>query len=231
MASASSARKRRDPEGRARPLAHLARHQPAPVGQLQGEGRAARGRAASRCARGRDRSAAAAGRPWRSAAVGAVEGEVEAELAVQRVDAPAGRSASGASASGSSAPVSSAATSRYCGVCRPRRAATVSAAGADEHRQHQQDGDVELEVEALHSWRLASPGPGPGRRRSRCRAPSGCGGASWGRPRWRRGCGETWTSTERSKASSFSPFSRSISASRDSTRPARSASASSRANW
>ena len=57
---------RRDPEGRARPLAHLARDQPAPVGQLQGEVRAARA-APPAGARARwGRSAAAAGRPWRS---------------------------------------------------------------------------------------------------------------------------------------------------------------------
>ena len=41
---------------------------------------------------------------------------------------------------------------------------------------------------------------------------------------------ETWTSTDRSKASSDSPFTRSISASRDSTRPACSASVTSSAN-
>ena len=119
---------RRDPEDRARPLAHLARDQPAAVGQLQGEVRAARAAPPAGARAARHRSAAAAGRPWRSWRRRGGRGRDRSAACGAARRAPSGRSASGASASGSRAPVSSAATSRYCGVLPPRRATTVSAA-------------------------------------------------------------------------------------------------------
>ena len=81
--------KARDPQRRARPFAHLAGDQPAPVGQLQGEGRAVAGSVASLRARdsgskrGGGRPAMAITLPSR-----AIQGQIELELAVQRIDRP-----------------------------------------------------------------------------------------------------------------------------------------------
>ena len=75
-----------DPEGLARPLVHLARHQPAPVGQLQREVRAARPAAPAGARTLRLEARRRSPDHGDHAAVGVVEGEVEVQLALQGVE-------------------------------------------------------------------------------------------------------------------------------------------------
>ena len=150
-----------DPQDRARPLAHLACHQPAAVGKLQGEGRAARAAppAVARAPRIEARRRPAGHGDL--AAVAAVEGEVEAQLAMQRIERPlAARPA--ARRPRAAGRRSARRRRRDIAASGPRRASRQRRR-ADEHRQHQQDGDVELEIEALHvsvglRWERASDG-------------------------------------------------------------------------
>ena len=85
-AMATSAERGGDPEDRVGPLAHLARHQPAAVGKLQGEV----GPAGSAPPAGAGALEVEARRHLAGhgdhVAVGAVEGDVEAQLALQRLD-------------------------------------------------------------------------------------------------------------------------------------------------
>ena len=137
-----------DPQDRARPLAHLAGHQPAAVGKLQGEGRAAR---AAPPAVARAPRIEARRRPAGHGdlgAVAAVEGEVEAQLAMQRIERllvlglrRVGIGQQGAGQLGGDVEIL---RRLVLGELPDQRRR------ADEHRQHQQDGDVELEIEALH---------------------------------------------------------------------------------
>ena len=105
-----------------------------------------------------------------------------------------------------------------------------------QHQQHQAENDrqIELVIQSFHDAQFSrdrSFSPAPWQRRSRRRARSrtrrGFLGSSSIAARIREIC----TSMDRSKASSACPFSRSISLSRDRTRPACSARASNRSNW
>ena len=148
-----------DPEGRIGALAHLAGDQPATVGQQQGEVRS--GRAAPPALAGARRIEARR-RPaghGDHGAVRPVQGDVEAQLAMQDLDGAllvdnrclqVGQQRAGQ-------------LGRDLEILRRARVVVSQPPQqrrcADEHRQHDEDGEVELEVEALHRSIDSNPPP------------------------------------------------------------------------